>query len=116
VFQYTIARINQINHPPPAEKKPAINQIIPMIPETEAFALSFADIMSMPLQFGHLIGDMLFSFSFLGLPPNGLRYLRVGGRGQGLGAGKTRSEENARKRRRIPHVRCTPCSAAVHFT
>jgi hypothetical protein len=73
VFQYTIARINQINHPPPAEKKPAINQIIPMIPETEAFALSFADIMSMPLQFGHLIGDMLFSFSFLGLPPNGWR-------------------------------------------
>jgi hypothetical protein len=27
--------------------------------------------------------------------PNGLRYLRVGGRGQCLGAGKTRSEENA---------------------
>jgi len=26
---------------------------------------------------------------------NGLRYLRVGGRGQGLGAGKTRSQENA---------------------
>jgi len=24
-----------------------------------------------------------------------VRYLRVGGRGQGLGAGKTRSEENA---------------------
>jgi len=40
---------------------------------------------------------------------NGLRYLRVGGRGQGLGAGKTRSVENARKRRRIPHVRCTLC-------
>jgi len=27
--------------------------------------------------------------------PNGLRYLRVGGRGFCLGAGKTRSEENA---------------------
>jgi len=40
---------------------------------------------------------------------NGLRYLRVGGRGQCLGAGKTRSEENARKCRRIPHVRCTLC-------
>ena len=29
------------------------------------------------------------------LPSNGLRYLRVGGRGLCLGAGKTRSEENA---------------------
>jgi len=28
-------------------------------------------------------------------PPNGLRYLRVGGRGQGLGAGKTQSQKNA---------------------
>jgi hypothetical protein len=27
--------------------------------------------------------------------PNGLRYLRVGGRGQCLGAGKTRSQKNA---------------------
>jgi len=36
---------------------------------------------------------------------NGSRYLRVGGRGQCLGAGKTRSEKNARKCRRIPHVR-----------
>ena len=32
---------------------------------------------------------------------NGLRYLRVGGRGQGLGAGKTRNQKNARKWRRI---------------
>jgi len=39
--------------------------------------------------------------------PNGLRYLRVGGRGQCLGAGKTRSEKNAPKSRRLPHVRCT---------
>jgi len=42
-------------------------------------------------------------------PPNGLRYLRVGGRGQCLGAGKTRSEKNARKCRRVPSVRCTLC-------
>jgi hypothetical protein len=28
-------------------------------------------------------------------PPNGLRYLRVGGRGFCLGAGKTRSQKNA---------------------
>jgi len=41
--------------------------------------------------------------------PNGLHYLRVGGRGFCLGAGKTRSEKNARKCRRIPHVRCTLC-------
>ena len=41
--------------------------------------------------------------------PNGLRYLRVGGRGFCLGAGKTRSEKNAWKCRRIPHVRCTLC-------
>jgi len=27
------------------------------------------------------------------MPPNGVRYLRVGGRGQGLGAGKTRSQK-----------------------
>jgi len=26
-----------------------------------------------------------------------------------LGAGKTRSQKNARKCRRIPHVRCTLC-------
>jgi hypothetical protein len=32
---------------------------------------------------------------FLPPPPNGLRYLRVGGRGFCLGAGKTRSEKNA---------------------
>ena len=46
-------------------------------------------------------------------PPNGLRYLRVGGCGLCLGAGKTRSQKNARKCRRIPHVRCTLCSAAL---
>ena len=45
--------------------------------------------------------------------PNGWRYLRVGGRGQGLGAGKTRSEKNTRKCRRIPHVRCTLCWGAL---
>jgi len=50
-----------------------------------------------------------FSFDFCDEAPNGLRYLRVGGRGFCLGAGKTRSEENARKCRRIPHVRCTLC-------
>jgi hypothetical protein len=42
---------------------------------------------------------------------NGLRYLRVGGRGQCLGAGKTRSQKNAPKSRRLPHVRCTLCWA-----
>ena len=53
--------------------------------------------------------------------PNGLRhrprrgYPRVGGRGQGLGAGKTRSQKNARKCRRIPHVRCTLCWAVFAF-
>src|SRR5215213_7043957 len=44
-----------------------------------------------------------------GAPPNGLRYLCVGGRGFCLGAEKTRSEENARKCRRIPSVQCTLC-------
>jgi len=39
----------------------------------------------------------------------GLRFLRVGGRGLCLGAGKTRSQKNARKCRRIPHVRRTLC-------
>jgi hypothetical protein len=39
--------------------------------------------------------------------PNGLRYLRWGGRGLCLGAGKTRSQKNAHKSRRLPHVRCT---------
>jgi hypothetical protein len=41
--------------------------------------------------------------------PNGLRYLRVGGRGQCLRAEKTRSQKNAPKSRRLPHVRCTLC-------
>jgi hypothetical protein len=45
-----------------------------------------------PLQFKDVFG---FALAFaLGLP-NGLRYLRVGGRGFALGAEKTRSEENA---------------------
>jgi len=44
---------------------------------------------------------------------NGLRYLRVGGRGQCLGAGQTRSQKNACKPRRIPHVRCTLCWLAL---
>ena len=42
-------------------------------------------------------------------PPNGLRYLQVGGRGQCLGAEKTRSQKNVRKWRRIPPVQCTLC-------
>jgi len=46
---------------------------------------------------------------FLDELPNGLRYLRVGGRGQCLGAEKTWSQKNAPKPRRIPHVRCTLC-------
>jgi len=33
----------------------------------------------------------------------------VGGRGQCLGAEKTRSQKNACKSRRIPHVGCTLC-------
>ena len=40
-----------------------------------------------------------------------MRYLRWGGRGFCLGAGKTRSEKNARKCRRIPSVQCTLCWA-----
>ena len=48
--------------------------------------------------------------------PNGLRYLRVGGRGLCLGAEKTRSQKNACKSRRIPHVRCTLCWAAFWDT
>ena len=40
---------------------------------------------------------------------NGLRYLRVGGRGQCLGAEKTRSQKNTCKPRRLPHVGCTLC-------
>ena len=43
---------------------------------------------------------------------NGLRYPQVGGRGFCLGAGKTRSQKNARKCRRIPLVGCTLCWAA----
>jgi hypothetical protein len=43
------------------------------------------------------------------LETNGLHYLRVGGRGFGLGAEETRSEKNTRKWRRIPPVGCTLC-------
>jgi len=35
-----------------------------------------------------------------------MRYWRWGGRGQCLRAGKTRSQKNARKCRRIPSVQC----------
>jgi len=42
---------------------------------------------------------------------NGSRYLRVGGCGQCLGAGRTRSQKNAPKSRWLPHVRCTLCWA-----
>ena len=38
---------------------------------------------------------------------NGLRYPQVGGRGLCLGAGKTRSQKNPCKPRRIPSVQCT---------
>jgi hypothetical protein len=43
------------------------------------------------------------------------RYLRVGGRGFCLGAGReaARSQKNACKSRRLPHVRCTLCWAVV---
>ena len=48
-------------------------------------------------------------FIICSLAPNGLRYLRVGGRGLCLRAGKTQSQKNACKSRRIPHVGCTLC-------
>jgi len=41
--------------------------------------------------------------------PNGLRYWCWGKRGQCLGAEKTRSQKNACKSRRLPHVGCTLC-------
>jgi len=50
-----------------------------------------------------------YYLNFWQTPANGLRYLRVGGCGQGLGAGKARSQKNASKPRRLPHVRCTLC-------
>jgi len=37
----------------------------------------------------------MISYFIFSEAPNGVRYLRVGGRGQGLGAGKTRSQKNA---------------------
>ena len=45
--------------------------------------------------------------------PNGLRYLRVGGRGFCLGGGKCRGQKNAPKSRRFPHVRYTLCWKAL---
>ena len=41
------------------------------------------------------IFDLCIVHFVFSVPPNGLRYLRVGGRGFCLGAGKTRSVENA---------------------
>jgi len=45
--------------------------------------------------------------------PNGLRYSLVGGLGKCLRAGKTRSQKNACRSRRIPTIHCTLCSAAI---
>jgi hypothetical protein len=48
--------------------------------------------------FAMMITSVTISLPFLCLnarAPNGLRYLRVGGRGQCLGAGKIRSQKNA---------------------
>ena len=53
------------------------------------------------------------SYLIHGVPPNSLRYLRVGGRGFYLGAEKTQSQKNACKSRRIPSFQCTLCWAAV---
>ena len=44
---------------------------------------------------------------------NGLRYLRVGGRGFCLREGKCRGQKNAPKSRRFPHVRYTLCWKAL---
>jgi hypothetical protein len=44
-------------------------------------------------------------------PPNGLRYPLVGGVRFASGGGKTRSQKNTRKWRRIPPVGCTLCWA-----
>ena len=46
---------------------------------------------------------------------NGLRYLRVGGCGFCLRAVQTQSQKQAWKARRIPHVRCTLCWAAISY-
>ena len=40
---------------------------------------------------------------------------QVGGRGQGLGAEKTRSQKNACKSRRLPHVHCTSVGWDILF-
>ena len=48
--------------------------------------------------------------------PNGLRYPRVGGRGFALREGKTRSQKNTCKSRRLPHVGCTLCWQALRKT
>jgi len=47
---------------------------------------------------------------------NRLRYWRWGGRGFCWGAGKTRSQKNARKCRRIPSVQCTLLWAGTRNT
>ena len=47
---------------------------------------------------------------------NGRRYWHWGGRGLCLEAGKTRSQKNARKCRRIPSVQCMLCWAVCLFT
>ena len=49
----------------------------------------------------------------LAKPPNGMRYLRVGGRGFCLRVGKSWSQKNAPKSRRFPHVRYTLCWKAL---
>ncbi len=47
---------------------------------------------------------------------NGLRYPQVGGLRFCLGAGKTQSQKNACKPRRIPLVVCTLCWAVFDLT
>jgi hypothetical protein len=56
--------------------------------------LTVAHIISLPHQ------TTWHPFGFVYCTPNGLRYPQVSGRGQGLGAGKTRNQKNARKWRR----------------
>jgi hypothetical protein len=46
---------------------------------------------------------------------NGVRYPRVGGRGQTVKAGKTQSQKKACKPRRLPHFGCTLCWALVEM-
>ena len=58
----------------------------------------------------------MMQFYYFAMRANGLRYLRVGGRGQCLGAEKTRSQKNAQKCGRIPSVQCTLCWVRFYFT